>query len=123
MTASDVLRDYLDHAGVLDLFDHWSFSDEVGVYKPDPRIFEHALDGLGVTDPARAVHVGDLRRTDVAGARASGLATVRYCGRHDDGATVPEGGPEAATGQMLIDADAVVADHAHLPTVLGVVAT
>jgi FMN phosphatase YigB (HAD superfamily) len=120
MTASDVLRDYLDRAGVLELFDHWSFSDEVGVYKPDQRIFTHALSGLGVADPARAVHVGDLRRTDVAGARAAGMATVRYRGRHDDGAGVPEGGPEAATNQELADADVVVADHAHLPAVLGI---
>jgi HAD superfamily hydrolase (TIGR01549 family) len=120
MTASDILRDYLDHAGVLELFDHWSFSDEVGVYKPDPRIFAHALDGLGGVDPQRAVHVGDLRRTDVAGARAAGMATVRYRGRNDDGAAVPEGGPEAATGGVWADADAVVDDHSQLPGLLGI---
>lgn len=120
LTASDVLRSYLEHHRVLELFDHWSFSDEVGVYKPDPRIFRHALDGLGGVDPAGAVHVGDLRRTDVAGARAVGMATVRYSGRNDDGAVVPEGGPEAATGQSWPDADVVVNDHADLAGVLGV---
>ncbi|HEX2849016.1 MAG TPA: HAD family hydrolase, partial [Acidimicrobiales bacterium] len=68
MTPSPTLRAFLAEAGVLGLFDHWSFSDEVGVYKPSPRIFEHALDGLGGIAPERAAHIGDLRRTDVAGA-------------------------------------------------------
>jgi FMN phosphatase YigB (HAD superfamily) len=120
LTASDVLRDYLDHAGVLELFHHWSFSDEVGVYKPDPVIFRHALAGLHVQDPSRAVHVGDLRRTDVAGARAAGMVSIRYAGRNDDGAPVPEGGPEAGTGVPQPDADAVVHDHAVLPRLFGV---
>lgn len=120
LTSSDVLRTYLDHHQVLELFDHWSFSDEVGVYKPDPAIFHHALEGLGGVDPAHAVHVGDLRRTDVAGARAVGMVTVRYSGRNDDGGVMAEpatGGPPQG---VHADADAVVADHAHLPTLLGI---
>jgi putative hydrolase of the HAD superfamily len=108
LTASPVLRTYLDHHGVLELFDHWSFSDEVGVYKPDAAIFHHALEGLGGVSPSRAVHVGDLRRTDVAGARGVGMVTVRYAGRHDDD---PSGGAEA---------DLVVYDHGELATLLGV---
>ena len=34
MTPSPVLRDHLARFGVLGMFDHWSFSDEVGAYKP-----------------------------------------------------------------------------------------
>ncbi len=108
LTPSPVLRDYLDRHGVLTLFDHWSFSDEVGVYKPDPVIFHHALAGLGGVAPAETVHVGDLRRTDVAGARAVGMGTVRYAGLHDDG---PDQGPEA---------DLVVRHHLDLIGALGV---
>ena len=67
-----------------------AFSDEVGVYKPEPEIFRVALAGLGVDNPVGAIHVGDLRRTDVAGARALGMTTVRFRGVVDD-----EGGPEA----------------------------
>jgi putative hydrolase of the HAD superfamily len=119
MTPSDILRDYLDGHGLLGLFHHWSFSDEVGVYKPDPAIFRHALDGLGGVDPGRAAHVGDLRRTDVAGARAVGLATVRYAGRNDDRATPPEGGPEAGAGVVAPDADVVIHHHDELPAALG----
>ena len=50
-TPSPALLGHLERHGLLEYFDHWSFSDEVGVYKPDPRIFEHALDGLGGPDP------------------------------------------------------------------------
>jgi putative hydrolase of the HAD superfamily len=107
ITPSTALRDVLQREGILELFDHWSFSDEVGVYKPDPVIFRHALDGLGVRDPSRAAHVGDLRRTDVAGARAMGMTTVRYSGVYDDDAA------------DLPEADHVVADHAQLFAALG----
>lgn len=107
LTPSPVLRDYLHDHGILDLFDHWSFSDEVGVYKPDQGIFEHALAGLGDVDPARAAHIGDLRRTDIAGARSMGMLALRYRGVTDDD---PANGPE---GDVVID------DHADLPAVLG----
>jgi putative hydrolase of the HAD superfamily len=103
MTPSDQLRDHLDRRGLLELFDHWSFSDEVGHYKPSPVIFEHALAGLGGVAPARAAHVGDIRRTDVAGARAMGMTAIRYTGISDD-TTNPE--PEGHH---------VVADYADLP--------
>lgn len=50
-------------------------SEVVGVAKPDPRIFEMALDRLGV--PAdRAMHVGDTPAADVDGARAAGVRPV-----------------------------------------------
>jgi putative hydrolase of the HAD superfamily len=108
LTPSNVLRDYLAAHGVLDLFDHWSFSDEVGCYKPARAIFDHALAGLGGVDPARAAHVGDLRRTDIAGARAMGMTAVRYRGANDDPAGV---GPE---GDQLPEGHHVIDDHTEL---------
>ena len=106
MTPSSTLRAHLDRHGVLALFDHWSFSDEVGHYTPDPRIFAHALAGLGAR-PETTVHIGDLRRTDIAGARAMGMTAVRYTGIFDDD-SMPE--PEG---------DHVLGDHAGLPALLG----
>jgi len=47
----------------------------VGYEKPDPRIFEHALDHLGV-GPDVAIHVGDTPAADVAGAVAAGIRPV-----------------------------------------------
>ncbi|MCC5952777.1 MAG: HAD family hydrolase [Acidimicrobiia bacterium] len=119
MTPSVTLRGYLDSHGLLELFDGWSFSDEVGVFKPDPVIFRHALDGLGGVEPERAAHIGDLNRTDIAGAAAVGMAAVRYAGVNDDGHPLLEGGPEADPGVLAVTADAVISDHAALPAVLG----
>ena len=84
LTPSPTLRRRLDEHGLLEFFDHWSFSDEVGVYKPDRRIFEHALSGLGGVPPERAAHVGDRRRTDIAGAQAMGMRAVRITAVYDD---------------------------------------
>jgi FMN phosphatase YigB (HAD superfamily) len=83
-------RGLLDREGLLGHFDGWSFSDETGHYKPAPEAFAPALAALGAR-PQEAMHVGDLRRTDVAGAAAIGMRTVRYRGMHDDA----EAGPEA----------------------------
>ncbi|MGN6217534.1 MAG: HAD family hydrolase [Solirubrobacterales bacterium] len=90
-TRGELLRSLLAREGLLDRFDGWAFSDEVGHYKPSPRIFEAALAALG-TEPGEAMHVGDLRRTDVAGAAALGMKTARYRGMHDD---LDESGVEA----------------------------
>jgi putative hydrolase of the HAD superfamily len=50
-------------------------STVVGIAKPDPRIFDLALDALGV--PAdRALHVGDTPGADVDGARAADVHPV-----------------------------------------------
>jgi FMN phosphatase YigB (HAD superfamily) len=106
MTPSTALVRLLGERGLLPLFDHWSFSDEVGVYKPDPAIFRHALAGLGGPAPDRVAHVGDRTRTDVAGAIGMGMIAVRYTGVYDD---ADEGPP----------ADHVIARHADLPAVLG----
>ncbi len=48
----------------------------VGVAKPDPKIFEIALERLGGIDPARAIHVGDTPAADCAGAEAAGITPV-----------------------------------------------
>lgn len=99
LTPSLVLREFLERHAVLRHFDHWSFSDDVGVYKPDPAIFRHALDGLGIVDPSHAIHVGDLRRTDIAGARGYGMTAVRYCGVADD----PPTSDLSVEGDYVID--------------------
>ena len=47
----------------------------VGLSKPDPAIFRHALERLGV-EPREAVFVGDSYAHDALAARAAGLAAV-----------------------------------------------
>jgi putative hydrolase of the HAD superfamily len=50
-------------------------SEVVGVAKPDPEIFEIALERVGVS-PDRAIHVGDTPGADVDGAHAAGVCPV-----------------------------------------------
>ncbi len=47
----------------------------VGVEKPDPRIFQMALERAGVS-PAEAVYIGDLYSIDIVGSRAAGLEAI-----------------------------------------------
>ncbi len=91
LTGSPHLRAYLARVGLLGRFDAWAFSDEVGAFKPSPVIFRYVLAGLGIAASADVVHVGDLKRTDVNGARGAGMGTIRYRGAADD----PDPGPEA----------------------------
>jgi len=101
-SGGELLRELLDAKGLLQHFSGWGFSDEVGHYKPAPQIFEAALEALGA-EPGKAIHVGDLRRTDIAGAAALGMRTVRYRGMNAGG--------DAEDG---VEADAVLDDHAQL---------
>ena len=75
-TPGATLRQLLARFGLLDSFAHLTFSDEVGVRKPDPEIFALTLRALGVP-PGEAVHVGDDAVLDVHGARAAGLRSVQ----------------------------------------------
>jgi putative hydrolase of the HAD superfamily len=50
-------------------------SGAVGVSKPDPRIFELALDAMSI-EPGDAWYVGDMPGIDVVGARAAGLFPI-----------------------------------------------
>ena len=74
MTAEDI-RGLLREAGVPDVFDVIVVSSEVGVSKPDPGIFEVALEGLGV-EPGEVVMVGNTVSTDVFGGNRVGMRTV-----------------------------------------------
>lgn len=73
--ANGTLRAKLHRLGLDRLVDHVLDSDEVGVEKPDPRIFQIALEAAGVSAVA-AVHVGDMYEVDVVGARAAGIHAV-----------------------------------------------
>lgn len=61
--------------GFDDFIDAWIFSSDVGAMKPDAKIFQAALDRLGVHAGA-ALMVGDALDKDVEGARAIGIDAV-----------------------------------------------
>ena len=60
------------------LFDAEVFSCDVGLSKPDPRIYRACLDELGI-EPQEAVFVGDGANDELAGAERAGLRAVLIC--------------------------------------------
>lgn len=99
-------REVVDDAGVAHHFEAVIISAEVGLRKPNPLIYRHMLEMLGL-DGSDVLFVGDTPREDVAGPAAAGMATAWI----SKGApAVPEGIPRP---------DYTIADLAELPAVLG----
>jgi HAD superfamily hydrolase (TIGR01549 family) len=69
------LPTYCELVGIAEYFDCIVASGRVGREKPHPGIFRHALVDLHV-NAGRAVHVGDLYRDDIVGARGAGMAAI-----------------------------------------------
>ena len=80
-------RDKIRGAGLEGQFDGVYISGEVGVWKPEPGIFEHAAKDLGV-DPRNCVHIGNNVQSDVGGALAAGMRAVLV---EEDDRARPEG--------------------------------
>lgn len=70
------VRELLRNLGWDRLFDVTIISDEVGVWKPNPRIFEMALDAARCK-PQEAAMVGDRVDNDIAPAKSLGMRTIR----------------------------------------------
>lgn len=69
------LPEILAELGLAEHLDRVLLPSDVGVAKPDPRIFRVALEGLGA--PAEgSLFVGDDAERDFPGARAAGLHTI-----------------------------------------------
>jgi HAD superfamily hydrolase (TIGR01509 family) len=71
-----LLRADVEAYGLAEQLDVIVFSEEVGVRKPQPEIFLHALRKIGV-EPEDALFVGDRLDTDVQGAARVGMTTVQ----------------------------------------------
>jgi putative hydrolase of the HAD superfamily len=69
------LPDVLDRARLAHLLDGVAASAVVGAAKPDPALFEAALEVAGC-GPEDAIHVGDSFEKDVLGAGAAGIESV-----------------------------------------------
>ncbi len=88
-TPGRALRKLLAHYGLLPCFAVTTFSDEIGVRKPDPEIFARTLRELG-GEPATAVHVGDDPVLDVEGARAAGMRVIQVTAAPRPGGVGPD---------------------------------
>jgi putative hydrolase of the HAD superfamily len=73
--ATELLRRVLNHLDLAKYFETIVISAEVGVRKPDARIFEIAVKNMG-TPPNRAIYIGDKLAVDVRGASKAGLNAI-----------------------------------------------
>ena len=70
-------REWLEnHVKIADLFDHMVISSEIGLAKPDPRVYQLALEGLQM-DPSHAVFVDDFIE-NIEGAEAMGMLGLHF---------------------------------------------
>ena len=89
-------------------FEVWGVSDDVGIEKPDPRLFSHVLYVAGVAPP-RAAMVGDRLDYDVRPARTAGMHAI-WVLRGE--------APDEPTSEQLSEADASVRSLDELPAAL-----
>ena len=69
------LNQTLEKTNLKSQIDYWLISSETGMTKPDPRIFELALQRANIK-PHQAIHVGDQYLSDVMGAVRVGIRPV-----------------------------------------------
>jgi putative hydrolase of the HAD superfamily len=69
------LEQVLDRCGLAELLDGAVCSAAAGARKPDPAIFDPALELAGC-EASEAIHVGDTREEDVEGAEAAGIRVL-----------------------------------------------
>lgn len=77
-TREGTYRNVLGMHGLFDLFDVFAISDELGVEKPDRRMFVHALERIGIPESgwSEVAMVGNNLARDIRGAKALGLITI-----------------------------------------------
>lgn len=94
IVSNNLLEEQLQKLRVCDLHEHLDvlvISEEAGVSKPDARIYEIALERLGIA-PDEAVMIGDAWENDIVGARIAGIRAIWYnCyGTQNPDASIPE---------------------------------
>ena len=82
MSPGSSLRRLLDRHGFTPHFGVLSFSDEVGVAKPQAPMFEQTAAALGVA-PNELLHLGDLDPTDIWGVQGVGGVGALFAGAND----------------------------------------
>src|SRR2546430_11368891 len=97
--APDVQREKLSHTSLAAWFAVSIISGEIGIGKPDPRIFEAALTELGVA-PQTAVMVGDSPTRVAAGSHAAGLRVIWIDRGSNEPAPSPSPAPDARVTRL-----------------------
>lgn len=105
LTPGSFARQLMERDGILQFFSAFTFSDETEYTKPQVPQFHSTLAQLN-TKPAEAVHIGDIFRTDIVGAKNAGMKAIRFTGFN-----------KTEIDDTL--SDAVVDDYRQLETVIA----
>ena len=79
LTPGSFARKQMKLDGILQYFTAFTFSDETDYTKPKVVQFHSTLAQLNA-DPSEAVHIGDIFRTDIVGAKNAGMKAIRFTG-------------------------------------------
>ena len=99
-----VLRQILDSQGLLQYFEHFVFSDEIGHSKPQREVFESAWNHFGI-EPGELLHIGDREHNDIIGPKKLGSHAVLCIASID-------------RDSRNTQADAVFSDYKALPSIV-----
>jgi putative hydrolase of the HAD superfamily len=104
VTPGTGLRDILENYEVLQYFQGFAFSDEVGHSKPHKSMFDSAASQLGV-ELDEIVHIGDRDHNDIKGPHAIGAKAILFTAtRADD--------------RDITTADAICDNYSDLPAII-----
>lgn len=92
--------------GLADYFKFALCAEDIGVAKPDKRLFHEALLRGGDIAPRAAVHIGDHPGDDIAGAQQAGLRAIWF-------------NPAGKTWEADTPPDAEIASLTELPALLA----
>lgn len=98
----------LERTGLRDYFDLLVISEEVGVAKPNKKIFDYALEQAGNPDRSRVLMVGDTAESDILGGINAGLATCWLNAHHRE---QPEGIAPTWTVSSLHELEQLLCKH------------
>ena len=104
LTPGSFARKLMARDGILQYFTAFTFSDETDYTKPQVVQFHSTLTELNA-EPSEAVHIGDIFRTDIVGAKNAGMKAIRFSGFN------------AGDGDDILS-DAVVDDYRKLETTI-----
>ena len=74
----DVQHHKLANTGLDTMVDLTVLSDDIGINKPDPRLYIHAMERSGDCDKGHHMMIGDNLLTDIAGAIGAGWHAVHF---------------------------------------------
>ena len=73
------IRRFLEREGLLSCFSSFVFSDEHKYSKPHISVFQKTAKQLNA-ELNQLIHVGDLERTDIEGAKSAGCRSIKFTG-------------------------------------------